>query len=171
MSPVAALKVSKAAAHAAFMAIIERITPGQGFYNDLTGRVIPTMLVPEGAGDLVTGIDWKPYVCCPLVDDAPEYEITERFVTRSFTLRAFLFVCEVSNDRRETSQVAALSNLEDDVTRAILANRKLDGTLSALLDPVGAGGSHSGWPGSKKYGECELAYRCMQKIGPDILGP
>ena len=134
-----------------------------GYWTNLGGRVYRRLILPEETPPAY------PYLCLPLVDDAPDPEHTERGLILSWTQFIFGFVEELKTEEGDAGSPDLVMKLQDDITRALLNNITLGGKVQDL-SLVAGGNSVAAVSADDDYGEFAMPVRMTIWMDAATLG-
>ncbi len=138
---------------------------GGGYWNDFTtSKVYDSLILPDDMQEMP-----EFYLCIPYVDEPESFVDMQRGVTSEWTQTIFAFVRESKDDPSSNKTVELISKIRDDLTRYLLNNPSLGGTVD-VCEPV-SGFRVAGHDTDAEYGEYQMQVKITQYIGGDDLGP
>ena len=158
--------VAKWTAHQKLLERLRAIngSPG-GYWHNLESRVYPVWASPAERAELTL-----PFMVVPLLGEETTYALEGRHVRRDWTWVVWAFLAEQASNDLETSQVEAVTKLEDDLVRALSSDYTLGGSVLSL--DIGVPTSIAGLrPGGHDYGEVRFPLRLTQVFQRSQLGP
>lgn len=152
--------------YAALIVVLKGINgPTGGYWSNLERRVFTRLIRPEDADFAIK----FPYLCVPLVQNAPSYETEETSTVEARRQSIYGFVGEERRDY-DTDGNERILKLGDDIFRAVSADYKIGGT--AVDSRFVSGGTEIGGViPDDDWAELEKVLEIETRFAAEDLGP
>jgi len=156
----------KATAFQRFIDLLKTIQGPPFHHMDLGGRVFNRLITPEE----MPGLE-LPYVCCPLFEEQQSYPHFDQAVQTKWNQSLYLFTEDLKlGDRVDTTGARTISELHDDVVKAVLRDMTLGGLLNGPVNLLSCN-SIAGVDDETPYAEAEMVFQKSMNFGINDLGP